>query len=234
MKKCSRCESVRSSVGRSAARSSAMASASAGRAVIARSMACSGSGLRAACLPGGWRRTWHARGRAATAVLSEIRDDRIHRVKVSGVDQLSPLTALRKESCALKILKMESERRREEADTVSNAARVQPIGTPADEQAKDREAMFVSQGSEGGDDSVRLHEMYDTSRFIEVSTCAHSAGTQSALTRTPASRRGSFITSKTPATSLPIDTNRTCVSAPLSQPGSQTAGPRRAPSHCPR
>jgi len=215
-------------------------------------MACSGCGLRPACLPGGWRGTWHARGRAVTAVLSEIRDERPHRAEVSGVDQLSPLTALRKESCALKILKMESERRREEADTVSNAARVQPIGTPADEQAKDREAMFVSQSSEGGDGLVRLHEMYDTWRIIELSRRAtaqifegpvlplfavdlrHFAGTQSALLRAPAPRRGSFITWKTAATSLPIDTNRTCVSAPLSQPGSQTAGPRRAPSHCPR
>ena len=83
---------------------------------------------------------------------------------------MSPLTALRKESCALKILKMESERRREEADTVSNAARVQPIGTPADEQAKDREAMFVSQGSEGGDGLARLHEIYDTLLIIEMSS----------------------------------------------------------------
>ena len=154
MKKCSRCESVRSSVGRSAARSNAMASASGGRAVID---AVHGM-LRqrsSPCVPsGGWRGTWHAPGRAATAVLGEVRDERIHRAEVSGVDELSPLTALRKQSCALQILKMESERRREEADAVSDAAGVQPFGTPADEQAKDREAMFVSQGSEGGDGLV--------------------------------------------------------------------------------
>ncbi len=67
---------------------------------------------------------------------------------------MSPLTALRKQAGAVQILEMEGERRRKKSDTVGDATGVEPFRASANQQAKDREAMFVGQGSEGGDGLV--------------------------------------------------------------------------------
>ena len=145
--------------GSSATCSNATAAASGGRAVIlTRSMYGSRSGLRPACLPGGGRGTGYARGRAATAVLSEVRHERIYRAEVGGIDELPPFAALGKESCALQVLKMECQRRRKEADALGDSARVEPFGAPADEQTENREAMLVGKCSERANDSVRFHD----------------------------------------------------------------------------
>src|SRR5688572_4803917 len=52
---------------------------------------------------------------------------------------------------------MKRHRRRKEADALGDSARVEPTGTPADEQTENRQAMLVGQCSERGDDASGLH-----------------------------------------------------------------------------
>ena len=78
----------------------------------------------------------------------------VHDTEVRGVDELSPLPALRNQAGALQVLQMERERRRNESDAVCNAAGRKAVGTSGHQQPIDREAVLVCECTECGDDLV--------------------------------------------------------------------------------
>jgi hypothetical protein len=87
-----------------------------------------------------------------TAILSEIADQPVHRIKIRAIDELSADALLGKETCALQVLKVESQRRGQKADPFANDAGRQTLRASLNKQAEDSQSVFVrecAQGSNG-------------------------------------------------------------------------------------
>jgi hypothetical protein len=96
------------------------------------------------------RSHWRARRRAAlatrgAAVLGKIFNETVHHVEVRTIDKLSAESLLGNQSRTLKILQMEGQRGRQQANALADKAGRHPFWALLNQQPIDREAMFMSE-----------------------------------------------------------------------------------------
>jgi hypothetical protein len=99
-----------------------------------------------------------ANGAGATAILSEVTDQTIHRVEIGAVPDESALRTRGNEPRVGQFLQVEGERRRWQAEALGNGTSRQALRGVLDQQPKYREAVFLRQRAKGDQSSRRFHD----------------------------------------------------------------------------